>query len=89
MNNPNTAPEMIAEIEMVVEAIKPLLAGRSPEVQGAVLADLVSILIVGHHPTLREEILRLHIESVRQLIKPNEQLLFPNGTPREWSSVVQ
>jgi hypothetical protein len=58
------------------ERVKPLLAGHPPEVQGAVLADLLAIWLVGHAPALREQMLALHIEMVRELIEPNEKIMF-------------
>lgn len=64
--------------------IRPLLAGHSPQIQGAVLADLLSVFIAGHHPSLREEILALHIETVRALVPETERELFPRGLPKEW-----
>jgi hypothetical protein len=53
--------------------IRPLLAGRAPEVQGAVLGELVSLFIAGHHPQLRDEILEQHIKLVRDLIPECEK----------------
>lgn len=57
--------------------IAPLLAGREPEVQGAVLADLLAIWLSGHRvegdpraeAELREGILALHIAAVRELVE--------------------
>jgi hypothetical protein len=46
-----------------------------PELQGAVLADLLSIWLAGHAPIVREEILQLHIAHVRELIEINEKLI--------------
>lgn len=59
-------PEL-ALADAIVEEIKPLLAGRGAEVQGAVLVNLVAIFIAGHDPVIREKILQLHIEAVRGL----------------------
>jgi hypothetical protein len=65
----------------IVDAIRPLLAGKDPAIQGAVLADLLAIFLAGHHPELREDILELHIDAVRELIPVNEAALFPGGDP--------
>jgi hypothetical protein len=74
-----------AEIELMivdalVDAIRPVFAGREPELISAVLADLLATLIAGHSygdrkrtDELREEILRMHIEHVRKLIPINEE----------------
>lgn len=72
------------DIERLVERIRRLLGGKPPELQGAVLADLLAIFICGHHPLIREEVLRLHIEAVRSLIPENERMLFPDGKPFGW-----
>ena len=42
-----TAADM-REIDAVVARMKPLLAGRRPELQGAILAECLSIWITGH-----------------------------------------
>ena len=66
-------------VEQIVKAISPLLAGHSPEIQGAVLADLLAMFLAGHvgsdADAVREEILRLHIETVRELIPVNEEII--------------
>jgi hypothetical protein len=68
--------------EQVASIIKPFLAGRDPGVQGAVLADLLSIWIAGFHPALREEMLALHIKGVVSLIEVSEREIFgPDGHP--------
>ena len=42
----------------IVDAIKLMLVGKPPEIQGAVLADLLAIFLAGHRSKLREEIER-------------------------------
>ena len=66
--------------------IRPKLAGHPPEIQGGALADLVALYIAGHHPAIREEVLALWIEMVRQLIEPSEQQIAESrgGFPPEW-----
>jgi hypothetical protein len=54
----------------------PSLAGQSPEVQGAVLAELVSLWIAGHHPDLREDLLDGWIALVRALVPISEKGMF-------------
>ena len=73
-------------VERLSKRIRPLLAGHSPEIQGAVLADLVSLFIAGHHPAMREEILALHTEAVRKLIPETEKEIFPDGRPEGWDT---
>jgi hypothetical protein len=60
----------------ISERIKPLLAGKPPEVQGTVLAELLATWLGGHrvagHPpaqaALREDLLDRHIATVRALL---------------------
>jgi hypothetical protein len=55
----------------IVERIKPLLAGQPTLVQGAVLADLLSIWLAGHFlmgNAAIESVLTSHIDAVRRLI---------------------
>jgi hypothetical protein len=56
----------------ISDRIKPLLAGKGADVQGAVLADLLSIWLAGHPAEMREEILAMHIEYVCQLVPASE-----------------
>jgi hypothetical protein len=67
-------------------SIMPLLAGQNPGVVGGALADLVALLIAGHHPSLRDEILQLHIDTVTALIEPSvEEIIKRSGKlPPEW-----
>lgn len=62
-----------AKAERLSRRIQPLLHGQPPEIVGAVLGELVAMFVVGHHVELREEILRLHLELVRDLIPITEQ----------------
>jgi hypothetical protein len=74
------------EVDRIVERVMPLLAGRAPEVQGGILGDLVAIFIAGHHPALREEMLSMHINLVRQLVPVNEAAMREAGRiPADWS----
>jgi hypothetical protein len=57
----------------VADRIKPILAGLHPSLQGAALAELLSIWIAGHVADtdkatckLRKEMLDLHIAQVRE-----------------------
>lgn len=80
------ADEQAREVARVVERIRPLLAGRPPEVQGGVVADLLSIFIAGHHPALRHEVMQQTVDCARELINANEQILFEQhgGRPPGW-----
>jgi hypothetical protein len=66
-------------VDDLVERIMPILAGRPPEVQSAVLADLLAMWIAGHFANadetdaLHEKLLTAHIKLVRDLVGPNQQ----------------
>jgi hypothetical protein len=71
------------DAEAIVERIKPILAGRSPELQGEVLADLLAIWLAGHiapgDPAatceMREHLLAMHVDEVRELIPINAKIM--------------
>ena len=72
----------LEEVKQLVESIRPRLAGRAAHVQGAVLADLLSLWLAGHAPQLRDSVLAMHVEVVRALMLANERELFgANGHP--------
>jgi hypothetical protein len=64
-----------ADIEEIVARIKPILAGRGGLLQGAVLNELVSTWIAGHAPELRDEILEVHVASVKALVPINAEII--------------
>jgi hypothetical protein len=80
-----------AELERLIEQFRltvfPLLSGKPPEIQGAVLADLTAIWLAGHvcvgNPTatadLRETLLDHHIAAVRDLIAVNARAMGTDG----------
>jgi hypothetical protein len=72
----------------IADRIKPLLAGLPPPIQGAVLAELLSIYLAGHvhigvdghadfaaTAQMREQLLAEHIKVVRDLIGINEAIM--------------
>jgi hypothetical protein len=77
--------EDIPTIKRLVEEIRPILAGIPPQIQSVVLAELLSIWLRGHRvdggdadqnsflrEKLREDLLKGHIELVRQLTRAAE-----------------
>ena len=64
------------EHDELIERIKPILAGHDPSIQSTVLADLLSMWVVGHAPPLREPLLTLHMTLVHHLITVNDKILF-------------
>lgn len=66
----------------IVARIKPMLAGHGTEVQGAVLADLVSLWLAGHEPAGRQGIFALWIKHTLRLVDLSEAEIFgPAGHP--------
>ncbi len=71
------------QVRVLVQRIKPILAGHEGSVQGGVLADLLAIWLAGHRDrssdtgteAFREEMLALHIATVRDLIKINHKII--------------
>jgi hypothetical protein len=67
------------EVFELVAAIRPLLRGKSAQVQGAALADLLAMWLAGHviqgdpeeTKRMRETMLELHLVAVRALIDIN------------------
>jgi hypothetical protein len=74
------------EIEDLVERIRPLLAGRSPDILGAALADCLAIWLAGHYVAgdneatrrLRADLLGNHVARVTELTTVNARII---GTP--------
>jgi hypothetical protein len=72
----------------IVDQISPLLAGRGPEVQGAVLGELVATWLAGYQAieddvdidACREELLHHHVRLIRALIPIQEALLLKRAT---------
>jgi hypothetical protein len=86
MTRKATIDKLTVDALKLSNQIKPLLSGQNPGVVGGALADLVALLIAGHHPSLRDEILQLHIDTVTALIEPSaEEILKRRGSvPPAW-----
>jgi hypothetical protein len=70
-----SARVLATEALRLSETIRPMLADVAPEIQGAALADLVSVFIAGHAPALREEAFKLFSDAVIGLVPESEQEL--------------
>lgn len=58
------------QVDAVVDAIKPLLHGRGPTIQGLVLSELVAIFLGGFvEEGARESMTQLHIDTVRSFLR--------------------
>ena len=77
MSDDNQMPTA-TDVDALVDAIRPLLAGKDPSLQGAALADLLAIYLGGYpDPVMREEIFAMHIDAVRELIPVNQDIFWP------------
>jgi hypothetical protein len=65
-----------AEVQHLCRKIGHLLGGHKPEVQGAVLGNLVSMFIAGAHPRLRSLAMEQHIKLVLDLVPESEKEIF-------------
>ena len=74
------------EFDALIHAIGRLLHGKDHDLQRAVLNDLVSRWIMGHHPSQRRQALAMHVQAVRDLIELNEDALATRnrGEPEDW-----
>lgn len=75
----------IDEAGELVELIRPLLAGRSPEVIASTLGQLLAILVAGHHPGMRDQVFGLVSSLVRDLVPIEiEQMILDGGCGEDW-----
>jgi hypothetical protein len=58
---------MQREADALVDAIKPMLAGKEPIIIGRALAELTALLIAGHDESMRARIFELHVGTVLML----------------------
>jgi hypothetical protein len=74
------------DFDALIHAIGSLLHGKGPDLQRAVLADLVSRWIVGHHPSVRAHLLTQHVQAVRDLIALKEEAMSARdrGEREDW-----
>jgi hypothetical protein len=76
-----------AKVLEIAEQIKPLLAGRGPVLQSAVLAELLSIVLASHWipgerahtESLRKTILEIHCRLVWELVEVNSKTMGTDG----------
>lgn len=69
----------------LVELIKPVFAGLEPEIVGAVLGQLLAILVAGHSPEMRDEALKMVTDMVGDLVSIEVEILIDAGqVGAEW-----
>lgn len=74
-----------ARAARLVEIIRPLLAGETPEAVGAALGELVAIFLAGHHPSMRADARQMLLELIDDLVPVSiEQMIEQGRVPREW-----
>ncbi len=64
--------------------INPILAGCGPDIQSAVLCDLVSLWLAGLPKARREELFSFWISAVRNMVAPSIGEMFGNAPPAGW-----
>lgn len=78
-----TTESDLEQVQVLLRQIGPKLAGKPPQVQGAVLADLLATWLAGHvvqgnakrTAALRKEVLAFHLKTVRQLVPENAKAI--------------
>lgn len=63
----------------LVDKIKPLFAGKGPDIQGAALVELTSLWLAGHPKPLREQLLEIQVVAIRELTEVNAKILRDEG----------
>jgi hypothetical protein len=79
MENCLMATEQVDKVKMLTDRISPILHGHNPEIQGAVLAELLATWLAGHVVPgdrmqtilLRGRLFHEHMKMVRDLTKLN------------------
>lgn len=67
---------MAQESDALVTGMMPMLAGRHPALQGAVLADLVAMWLAGHRPAeIQDDVLADWLETVKKLVPLNAAMI--------------
>lgn len=62
------AKEMTPMSDAVIAEIMPFLASLSPMTQGAIIAELAAIWLGGHPPKMRDELLKINVQTTVLLI---------------------
>ena len=86
-------PADLDAVLALVEAVKPFFEGKPPEVQGAALAEMLSVWLAGHvnqdnpdkSDRVRKAVLELHLKAVWRLVPINYEMVIKprlQGRPR-------
>lgn len=71
-----TAEDFARQVTDIVARLKPMMAGHGPAMQGAVIADLVSLWVAGHPPAEREGMFDLLCDHAWALVPASEMEMF-------------
>ena len=66
-----TAEEALDKVDEMIDAAKPIFAGVEPQIQGAVLGNLVALWLGGHYlagNAAMMHLLAMHIKQVKALL---------------------
>ncbi|MCA1524271.1 hypothetical protein [Bradyrhizobium yuanmingense] len=75
----------LRESDGLVEQIRPILTGQTPEVAGTTVAQLLAIFIAGHAPPLREAALHLLVDCAKGLVPVMVgEMIEAGSAPPEW-----
>lgn len=90
MGQIDEAAESTAHAAALVEILKPIFAGQEPEIVGAVLGQLLAILIAGHCPEMRAEAMKLVIDMANDLIPIEiDQMIDAGQVGEDWRGTKQ
>ena len=69
--------DQVRELEVMhlVEQIKPILAGKNPAMQSAVLAECLSLWLATWPKRARDDLLKGHLKLVAELLPVNAKML--------------
>lgn len=66
-------PEDFAEAtrisDEIIAKVMPMLAGHPPALQGIIVVELLAIWVAGHHPVVRDQMLKLQLETLPGLVE--------------------
>jgi hypothetical protein len=64
------------EYEEILARLKPIIGGRAPELQSAIVAELTALWLVGHADLLRAGLFVRHMELIRNILPSVELEVF-------------
>jgi hypothetical protein len=71
----------------LMRQLSKLLHGRDTDLQAVVLADLVALWLVGHHPSLRDESKGLWLDLLDDLVPIVEEAVLAQAGVTSWDDL--